>query len=102
EPTERVLALLEQARRKLREAREGRVWPGRDEKILASWNGLAIRGMARAARRLGRADLAESATRSVDFIREHLWRDGRLLATTKDGRARFAAYLDDYAFVADG
>jgi uncharacterized protein YyaL (SSP411 family) len=58
--------------------------------------------MARAARALARPELAESATRAVDFIRAELWRDGRLKATYKDGRARFAAYLDDYAFLAYG
>src|SRR6185436_18354222 len=49
-----------------------------------------------------RPELAESATRAVDFIRAELWQDGRLKATYKDGRARFAAYLDDYAFLAYG
>jgi uncharacterized protein YyaL (SSP411 family) len=95
-------ALLEAARAKLLEAREKRVWPGRDEKLLVSWNGLMVAGMARAARALARPELAESATRAVDFIRAELWRDGRLKATYKDGRARFAAYLDDYAFLAYG
>ena len=94
--------LLESARRKLLAARERRVWPGRDEKLLVSWNGLMIGGMARAARVLDRPELAESATRAVDFIRAELWQDGRLKATYKDGRARFAAYLDDYAFLAHG
>ena len=94
--------LLEAARAKLLAAREQRVWPGRDEKLLVSWNGLMIAGMARAARALERPELAESATRAVDFIRAELWRDGRLKATYKDGRARFAAYLDDYAFLAYG
>jgi len=50
---------------------------------------------------LNRPDLAEAATAAVDFIRHTLWRDGRLLATTKDGRAHLPAYLDDYAFLAD-
>jgi uncharacterized protein YyaL (SSP411 family) len=95
-------ALVEAARRKLLSVREQRVWPGRDEKLLVSWNGLMIGGMARAARVLARPELAESATRAVDFIRAELWRDGRLQATYKDGRARFAAYLDDYAFLAYG
>src|SRR5690606_26066108 len=54
---DRTASLLESARRKLRDARDRRVRPGRDEKILAGWNGLAIRGLARAARRLDRADL---------------------------------------------
>jgi len=94
--------ILEAARRKLLAARERRVWPGRDEKLLVSWNGLMIGAMARAARVLDRPALADSATRAVDFIRAELWQDGRLKATYKDGRARFAAYLDDYAFLAYG
>jgi uncharacterized protein YyaL (SSP411 family) len=93
---------LESARAKLLAARERRVWPGRDEKLLVAWNGLMIYGMARAARALNRADLAESATRAVDFIRAELWSEGRLKATYKDGRARLAGYLDDYAFLAHG
>jgi uncharacterized protein YyaL (SSP411 family) len=51
---------------------------------------------------LNRPDLADAACRAVDFIRTTCWRDGRLLATYKDGRARFAAYLDDHAFLLDG
>jgi hypothetical protein len=95
-------SLLETARAKLLAAREKRAWPGRDEKVLVAWNGLMVAGMARAARVLADPKLAESATRAVDFIRAELWRDGRLKATYKDGRARFAAYLDDYAFLAYG
>jgi hypothetical protein len=92
-------AVLEEARRKLFAAREKRVRPGRDEKILVSWNALAVRGMARAARVFGRAEWLVSARRAVDFIRAAMWRDGRLLATYKDGRAHLNAYLDDYAFL---
>jgi len=94
--------ILDAARRKLLDARQQRVSPGRDEKVLVAWNGLMIRAMARAARHLDRADLAASATRSVDFIGSKLWSDERLLASYKDERARFAAYLDDYAFLAEG
>jgi len=96
-----VESALGSAREKLLRLRGGKVRPGRDDKILASWNGLMIRGMAVAARALDRADLAESATRALDFVRRTLWRDGRLLATYNDGRARLNAYLDDYAFLAD-
>jgi hypothetical protein len=60
-----------------------------------------IKGLAIAARVLRRPDLADAAAAAVDFIRHHLWRDGRLLATYKDGRAHLPAYLDDYAFLAD-
>ena len=87
---------------KLLAARNGRVWPGRDEKILTGWNGLAIAGLATAARTLERDDYVESAARAVAFLREHCWYDGRLLAVHKDGRSRFPAYLDDHAFLAWG
>lgn len=93
---------LARARGVLLEARNRRVWPGRDDKVLTAWNGLAIGGMAVAARALGRADLADAACRAVDCIRERCWREGRLFAAYKDGRARFPAYLDDYAFLLDG
>ena len=98
---DRATELLESARRKLLAVRDKRVRPARDEKILTAWNATAIRGMAVAARSLGREDLATSATRALDFIRSTLWRDGRLLATYKDGRAHLNAYLDDYVYLAD-
>jgi len=96
-----VETLLEAARIKLLALRSARVWPARDDKILTSWNALMIRGMAIAAKTLDREDLAASATRALDFIRSTLWRDGRLLATYKDGRAHLNAYLDDYVYLAD-
>ena len=92
---------LDIACKRLLEVRRQRIWPGRDEKILTSWNALMIRGMAIAARALDRSDLAESATCALDFLRAQLWKDGRLLATHKDGRSQHAAYLDDYAMLAD-
>jgi uncharacterized protein len=94
-------ALLDSARGKLLAARNARIWPARDEKILTSWNALMIKGLAVAGRVLDRPDLTEAAAAAVDFIRHRLWRDGRLLATYKDGRAHLPAYLDDYAFLAD-
>jgi uncharacterized protein YyaL (SSP411 family) len=95
-------SLLDSARAKLLAVRNRRVWPGRDEKILTSWNGLAIAGLAAAARALDRADYVDSAARAVEFLRAHCWFDGRLLAVHKDGRSRFPAYLDDHAFLAWG
>ncbi|HEY8537833.1 MAG TPA: thioredoxin domain-containing protein [Steroidobacteraceae bacterium] len=97
-----VDAHLERAREILLAARDERVRPGRDEKILTSWNGLAIAALSIAARSLQRADLDAAATRAIDFIRDRLWQDDRLLAVYKDGRSRFPAYLDDYAFLLDG
>ena len=93
--------VLTSARGKLFATRERRVHPGRDEKILVSWNALMIRGMVRAARCFGREDWLDSAQRAADRIRATSWRNGRLLATAKDGRAHLNAYLDDHAFLLD-
>jgi uncharacterized protein YyaL (SSP411 family) len=90
------------ARRKMLVERDLRVHPGRDEKILTSWNGLMIKGMARAGRVFNRSEWVQSAARAADFIRYALWKDNRLLATCKDGKAHLNAYLDDYAFMLDG
>ncbi|MGQ0579486.1 MAG: thioredoxin domain-containing protein [Betaproteobacteria bacterium] len=91
--------LLQSARRKLFAAREKRVRPGRDDKILTSWNALMIEGMAHAARMFGREDWLASARRAQDFLSTRMWKAGRLLATYKDGRAHLNAYVDDYAFL---
>ena len=92
-------ALIERAKAKLFAAREKRVRPGRDEKILVSWNALAIRGMAHAGRVLGKPQWIASARRALEFIRSRMWREHRLLATYKDSRAHLNAYLDDYALL---
>jgi uncharacterized protein YyaL (SSP411 family) len=94
-------ALLASARAKLLAVRSKRIWPGRDEKILTSWNALMIKGMARAARVFDQPAWLASAQNAMDFIRRTLWRDDRLLATYKDGKAHLNAYLDDYAFLLD-
>ncbi len=96
---EQAEALIASVREKLFAAREKRVHPGRDEKILGSWNGLMIAGMARAARTFDRPEWLNSAQHAMDFIRGTLWRDGKLLATYKDGKAHLNAYLDDHAFL---
>lgn len=96
-----VTAAIDAARGALLAARAVRVRPGRDDKILASWNALMIRGLAMAARALGRAELAEAATDALDFIRGHMWRNGRLLATALGDHAHLDAYLDDYAYLLD-
>ena len=92
---------IDRAREAMLSARERRVRPGRDEKILTSWNALAIRGLAVAGRALQRDELIDAAAEATAFLRRELWRDGRLLAAYKDGRARFPAYLDDHALLAD-
>ena len=98
--------VLMNAQTKLFEARAKRAYPGRDEKILTSWNALAIKGLARAGRVFGRVDWVELAQDAVDFICNNMWQDGQLLATCKDDgagnyHAHLNAYLDDYAFLLD-
>ncbi len=93
--------LLKSAKRKLFEARESRIRPGRDEKVLTSWNALMIKGMVRAGKLLQRPEFILSAQRALDFLSRELWKDGRLLATHKDGQSRLPAYLDDHAYLLD-
>ena len=91
-----------EVRSKLFAAREERVRPGRDEKVLAAWNGLMLRSFALAARVTGREDYREAAEKNAGFLLEKLLDGGRLRRSYKDGRARFNGYLEDYAMVADG
>jgi len=98
---ERVQSLLDSARAKLLALRGQRIRPGRDEKILVSWNALMVKGMTRAARVFDQPEWLASARAATEFIRATLWRDGRLLATCRDGKAHLNAYLDDYAFMLD-
>jgi len=92
---------IARSRKVLLEERKTRTAPGRDEKQLTAWNALAIRGLAIAGRSLDRPELTTAATEAVDFIIENLLENGRLLASYKDGKARFPAYLDDHAFLLD-
>jgi len=94
-------AAIDRARKILLKERMTRIAPARDEKQLTAWNALAIRGFAIAGRSLERPDLITAASKAVDFISENLIQDGRLLASYKDGKARFPAYLDDHAFLLD-
>ncbi|MDH3718449.1 MAG: thioredoxin domain-containing protein [Planctomycetota bacterium] len=100
-PAQKLRAGIDQARTKMLTARETRVHPDRDEKILTGWNAMMIRGLAIASRSLARPDYAGVASHATQFVKNELWRDGRLLATWKDGRGRLPAYLDDHAYLID-
>ena len=93
--------LLASARAKLLAERETRIRPGLDDKIITGWNGLAIKGLAKAGMRLGQPRWIEAAQRATDFVRDKLMVDGVLFATWKD-QPRHEAYLDDYANLLDG
>jgi len=90
---------LEGARSKLFAARELRVRPGRDDKVLTGWNALMIGALARAARVFDEMEWQDAAQRAADFVRAELWHEAKLLATYKDGRAHLNAYLDDHAYL---
>lgn len=94
-------ALLDSARAKLLRARETRVQPERDDKILTAWNALAIKGLAKAAVRLERPDWLRAAQQAADFLRNELWADGILHASWHSGSPVHRGYLDDYAFLLD-
>ena len=97
---ERLTAVVERGRRVLYEARERRVKPGRDEKVLAAWNGMMLASFAEASAVLEREDYRRVAERNAEFLLRTLVDEGRLLHVYKDGRAKHHGYLDDYACVA--
>ena len=102
-PRDEIHEVLSQARVELLRRRDGRPQPARDDKVLASWNGLALAALADAGRALGEPPFIEMATEAADFIlRELRTPDGRLLRSWKDGRAQHAAVLEDHAHLADG
>jgi uncharacterized protein YyaL (SSP411 family) len=95
-------AVLTRARRILYDARAKRVWPGRDEKILAAWNGLMLRGIATAARVFDSKDFRELATRNADFLLTTMVTNGRVMRSHKEGVTRISGFLEDHAAVALG
>jgi uncharacterized protein YyaL (SSP411 family) len=97
-----LAAELADSRQKLFAAREKRVRPGRDDKVIVAWNGLMIDAMARADAGLDVADYGGPAIRAADFILDNMRRDdGRLLHTWRGNKAKLDAYLDDYASLAN-
>ncbi len=94
---------LTEARRQAYTAREERVKPGLDDKILTAWNGLMIGALAEGYRVLRDPRYVEAAERAADFLLQTLSRkDGRLLRTYRAGVAHLDAYLEDYAYLAEG
>ena len=95
-------AIIARARRILYDARARRAWPARDEKILASWNGLMLRGVATAARTFDRSDFAKLAVRNAEFLAREMVRKGRVMRSHKEGVTRITGFLEDHAAVALG
>jgi uncharacterized protein YyaL (SSP411 family) len=100
---EQLTQILADASRKLFTAREERIKPARDEKILTSWNGLMISGFAKGYAVSGYTKYLQAAENAVEFIESKLASsDGRLRRTFKEGQSKLNAYLEDYAFYVNG
>ena len=97
-----ALAKFEDIRERLFAQRSKRIAPGLDDKVLTSWNGLVLGAIAEAARVLGDDALRDTAVRLGTFLRDEMWRDGRLLHTWKNGDARIDGMLEDYAYLGLG
>ena len=95
-------AILARGKKILYESRAKRVWPGRDEKILASWNGLMLRGIATAARVFARDDFRDLAVRNAEFLSREMVNKGRVMRSHKEGVTRITGFLEDHAAVALG
>ena len=93
---------LEAAKKILYSERAKRLWPGRDDKILAGWNGLMLRGVATAARVFGDPEHARLALSNGEFLFREMIRDGRVMRSHKDGETRIPGFLEDHASVALG
>ncbi|MCX8072147.1 MAG: thioredoxin domain-containing protein [Candidatus Binatia bacterium] len=98
-PPEEVARALEVARQRLFAARQRRVPPARDDKILCAWNGLAISAFALAAEVLGEERYAQIVRDALGFIEERLWLPSGLHSTYAEGMAKYPAHLDDVAFL---
>jgi uncharacterized protein YyaL (SSP411 family) len=93
---------LDSWKERLYAVRARRVWPARDEKVLASWNGLMLRAMAECARVFDNAAYREAALRNGEFLWREMVRDGRVYRTHTKGETRIAGFLEDQAAVALG
>jgi uncharacterized protein len=95
--------LDEELRQRLFDLREQRPKPLRDDKAIASWNGLLLAALAEAGRRLERRDWLDAAVRLGEFLLGPLSDEqGRLYRTYREGRAKNTGFLEDYADVANG
>ncbi len=93
-----IKQILQQSREKLYAVRAKRIPPGRDDKIMTSWNSLMVTAFVKGYRVTGKQDFLDAAKNCISFIESKLTRDGVLLHTYKDGQSKLGAYLDDYAY----
>ncbi len=99
---EHLNSVIAAGKASLLEEREKRIHPQRDDKVLASWNGLTLRSFAEAGAALNRPDYQTAAIANAEFLCDEMMRGGRLLRTWRKGQAQVPGFLEDYACVADG
>ncbi|KKB75538.1 MULTISPECIES: thioredoxin domain-containing protein [Bacillus] len=90
---------LEEARQRLFEKRQERVYPHVDDKVLTSWNALMIAGLAKAAKVFDAPEYLEMARTAMSFIEDELIKDGRVMVRYRDGEVKNKGFIDDYAFL---
>ncbi|RYG73733.1 thioredoxin domain-containing protein [Lentibacillus lipolyticus] len=90
---------LEEARKQLLHAREQRVYPHVDDKILTSWNAMMIAALAKAGRVFGEPEYTNIAAKAMTFVEKNLIQNSRVMARYRDGDVRYNGYLDDYAYL---
>jgi len=100
--TELLDRIIADAKTTLYPVRARRAWPARDEKILASWNGLMLRGLAVAARAFQDDEIGKVAVRNAEFLNREMVHDGRVMRSHTKGQTRIDGFLEDYAAVALG
>lgn len=94
--------ILKDLKHTLWSARQKRIHPLKDDKIITAWNGLMIHAFALAGRLFNKPKFLEAAERAANFIHTHLWKNGELYRRWRDKEARFDACLDDYAYLIQG
>jgi uncharacterized protein YyaL (SSP411 family) len=99
---DQIETLITQGKQKLFAARETRQKPFRDEKIITSWNGLMLSGLAESLKITAKPSFLAAANRTIQLIFTKMFSHGLLLHTYKDGKAKQLGFLDDYAFLAVG
>src|SRR3546814_14079514 len=97
--TEELVQIIEEGKKQLMQIREGRERPGLDDKILASWNGMMLKGFLDAYRAFGEKRFLDRALKNAVFIKEQLISgEGKIWRNFKNGHASINGFLDDYAF----
>lgn len=95
-------SVISRSKPRLLAEREKRIHPFKDDKVIASWNGLMLRAFAEAGAALKRPDFLAAAVANATFLHERMFQDGRLLRTYREGQSKLDGYLEDYACVIDG